>query len=152
MRKNVIGALLAAGSLLALSGVAHAQSRGGRSAASTWNDSWAPPSENQQAIDLAIAEDQLRARRDGFGPAVSNTYVNGDVNSYTTNNGPTSSSTAYNSVQSSSTTTTMKGSGLSLTVSTGQTIDGNVDQDADARIGIGSVTNTASSSQHGGDK
>ena len=150
MRKNLYCAVLGAGLLLLGTGAANAQSSHGRSAASTWNDSWAPPDANQQAIDLAIAEDQLRSRNGGFGPATSTTNVAGDVNSYTTNNGPVNSSTAYNSVQSSSTTTTMKGSGLSLTVSTGQTMNGNATQDADARIGIGSVTNNASSSQQGG--
>jgi len=150
MRRTLYFAALGAGLLLFSAGAADAQSSHGRSAASTWNDSWAPADANQQAINLAIAEDQQRARHGGFGPATSNTYVNGDVNSYTTNNGPVTSSSAYNSVQSSQTTTTMKGSGLSLTVSTGQTMNGNATQDADARVGIGSVTNNASSSQQGG--
>lgn len=142
--------LAAAGAFSATA--ANAQSSGGRTAASTWNDSWSPPDASQQAINLAIAEDMLRSRQGGFGPSTSTTNVAGDVNSYTTNNGPTSSSTAYNSVQSNSTTATMKGSGLSLTISSGQTITGNVDQDANAKVGIGSVTTTASSSQQGGRK
>ncbi len=144
MRKGTIGALLAAGFLLAGTGVAHAQSQGGRSAASTWNDSWAPPSENQQAIDLAIAEAQLRARNDGYGPGYSTTNYNGTVNSYVTHNGPetTVSSGSTNIGQSNSTTTTMKGSGLSLTVSTGQTM-GDIRQGADSRVTAGSITSTS---------
>jgi len=152
MRKGTFCAVLGAGFLLLGASAANAQSSHGRSAASTWNDSWAPPDANQQAINLAIAEDQLRSRNGGFGPATSTTNVAGDVNSYTTNNGPVNSSTAYNSVQSNSTTSTLTGSGLSLTVSTGQTIDGNVDQNAHAHIGIGSVNTNASSSQQGGSK
>lgn len=149
MRKYTLCSVLGA-SLLLSAGAAHAQSTHGRSAASTWNDSWAPRSAEQQAIDIAIAEDQERARHGGFGPATSNTYVKGDVNSYTTNNGPVASSTAYNSGQSSTVNTTQSGSGLSLTVSTGQSVVGNIGQEANAGVRIGAISNTASSSQQGG--
>lgn len=145
------GALLLAAAGALCAPAAYAQSRG-QTAASTWNDSWAQPDANQQAINLAIAEDVLRSHQGGFGPANVTTNVAGDVNSYTMNNGPVTSSTAYNSVQSNSTTSTLNGTGLSLTVSTGQTINGNVDQNANAKVGIGSVTTTASASQQGGGK
>jgi hypothetical protein len=149
MRTITLCSVLGA-SLLLCAGAADAQSTHGRAAASTWNDSWSPRSTDQQAVDIAIAEDQLRARRGGFGPATSNTYVRGDVNSYTTNNGPVNSSTAYNSGQSSTVNANQSGSGLSLTVTTGQTVGGDIGQDANAGVRIGSMTNTASSSQQGG--
>lgn len=97
---------------------AYAQSR---TAPSAWNDPYAGRTENQQAIDLAIAEAQRREREGGYGPSTSTTNI-GTYTSNSTYNGAVSTSGSTNIVNSNSTSSTVTGSsGVTLTVSTGQT-------------------------------
>ena len=131
--------ILAAAFLVALPSVASAQSAG-RPASSNWFDGYGR-SASDRLLDLQAAEAERRAREGGYGPAESNTTVNGDVNNYTTNNGPQNTSTAYNSVNSNSTTTNASGTGIDIMVSTGQT-SGTATQNADAKSLIGTATTT----------
>ncbi|MES2668507.1 MAG: hypothetical protein V4644_02375 [Patescibacteria group bacterium] len=96
-----------------------AAAQSGRPAASTWFDSYGRGQGNR-LIDLQAAEVQERARSGGYGPGISNTYIDGDVNTTNTYNGPVNSSTAYNSVNSNTVGVTNTGNG-SVTVTTGQT-------------------------------
>lgn len=109
--------------LLAVVGAfsATAASAQSRTAPSAWNDPYSGRTENQQAIDLAIAEAQQRARDGGYGPANSTTNIDKFVEN-NTYNGAVSTSGSTNIVNSNSTSSTVTGStGVTLTVSTGQT-------------------------------
>lgn len=117
---------------------ANAQSR---TAPSAWNDPYSGRTENQQAIDLAIAEAQRREREGGYGPSSSTTNI-GTYTSNTTNNGPVSTSGSTNIVNSNSTSSTVTGStGITLTVTTGQTA-GPSTQGATSAVVTGNGNNT----------
>ena len=124
MSRFSLGLALVAG--LLVSGTAYAQPG---TAASFWNDPYHRDA-NQQAHELAVAEAQLRARNNGYGPGLNTTNYNGTVNSYSTYNGTVESSGSTNVVNSNSTSVqTTNSSGLNLTISSGQT-SGSANQQA----------------------
>lgn len=122
--------------LLAVMAVpAHAQSTS--TAPGFWNSPYSR-SVSQQALDLAAAEAMLRARNNGYGAGVSNTNI-GTYNSTTNYNGTTTNNTSgsTNVVNSNSTSSTVSGSGINLTVTTGQTA-GPTTQGASSGVSTGS--------------
>ena len=115
MRKRVIAASIAA---FLWGGVAAAQQE---PASSFWHDSWAPRDAQNRAVDLYVAEAQLRARNDGYGPGQSTVNYNGTVNSTSIYEGTVNSSGATNIGQSNSTNVSSSGSNIVVSVTTGQT-------------------------------
>lgn len=116
--KNILlfGALTAS---LTMSSVALAQ----ETPSQTWNDSATWRSPNEKSVDLAIAEAIERKRNNGYGPG--DTYVAGNVNSYTTNQGPVTSNTATNAINYTANDSRVdisgSGSQSTITYSTGAT-------------------------------
>lgn len=131
MKRMIIG--LAVGASFLAGAPAYA---GPSTASGFWNDPYHRTTD-QQALDLATAEAQLRARSGGYGPGLSTTNYNGTVNSYSTYNGTVMSSGSTNVVNSNSTSvSTSNSSGLNLSIVTGQT-SGSANQQAGSQANTG---------------
>jgi len=137
MRKH--GLRVAAASLaLALGLGLAAPSLAGEPAPSTWYDSW-KRTDSDRLLDRQEAEMLLRARGQGYGPAVVTSHYYGDLSSYSTYNGPVTNSGATNIVNSNSTATSVSGSsGVNITVTTGQNSN-SANQNASSSIAVGAV-------------
>lgn len=129
MRLLLIGLAAGAGLIMGTPALA-----GPQTASGFWNDPY-HRTVDQQALDLAIAEAQLRARNDGYGAGLSTTNI-GTYNSTSNYNGETTqnSSGATNVVNSNSTSvSTSSSSGLNLSIVTGQT-SGSASQQAGSQV------------------
>lgn len=126
-----------------------ASAQAARTAPSFWNDAYGPKSANDRQVDLNIAEAQLRARNNGYGPAQSITNI-GTANSTSNFNGPvtTTGSSATNVVNSNSTYANANGNGIQLSVSTGQSA-GPTNQGAASQTTVGNG-NTPTTTGTGG--
>lgn len=126
MRLFLIGLAIAGGLVLGMPAFA----AGPTTASGFWNDPY-HRSVDQQALDLSVAEAQLRARNDGYGASSSTTNI-GTYNSTSNYNGTTTQNTSgsTNIVNSNSTSvSSANSSGLDLTIVTGQT-SGSANQQA----------------------
>ena len=114
----------------------------GEPAASSIYDVWAKPDANERMVALEAAQAQERARANGYGPGVSNTYIAGDYNQNQTYNGPVVSATTINSGQTNTTSVSTSGSSnVVVSVANSQTAD-TITQTGTSGADIGTSTST----------